>query len=685
MTIGIRVIAIFLILSHHVYGQSDWKVFSNTGRINGITTHDNLAYVSTRSGLLIIDHISGEEEFITTDDTKLAGSDLSLTVGMDNGHYWVTNSVGTIYYSDGENIDSLIDIRPSDMLHHQNKLWFISSGNLYSFDQEIETHYDLFPRGVEYMFVDNADQLWVQVEGCLALYDGKDIIDKILIDNFQDRESVEGYYIDKHLNHWLCIEDDDKIFTIKVYRDGVWTSYEIGENIYFEDFFEDGVNDILFTQRNMIGTIKSNQLTLDSTHLFLPEFEGGEARLHHVESDNTMWFSYTNYREATKILRVTPSGKTEYGLKNSFLTAFPSDIQKDCEDNIYCVSGSTVLKYDDDWSPVEVDLSNPSCDMRQLSINPNSCEVWAFSNTPDCSSMWNLSNETIQEVILSDSYCYSFKHDSNGILYAKCNNRLVRVSDLGVVNRVEEPGAPSHISQFTIGRSGALWAVGRDTDFNSMLFKYKNETWTSYEYEEQETLFLYEDSTEQLWVLDYLEILSFDPGTTAWTKHEALEDFFNVDIHHIHDIIEDSNNNFWFASYRGLVFWDRDKIVTYDIHNSDIHTNSMGDLNFAGGNLWMRHSEGLTRMKLDLEDTATQDLKGSNTNYSIYPNPSSGTVFLTNTLQHRTKIEIFNVQGGLISSQISDVQEYRLDLETGVYWIRLSGDSDQSVHKVIVI
>ena len=71
--------------------------------------------------------------------------------------------------------------------------------------------------------------------------------------------------------------------------------------------------------------------------------------------------------------------------------------------------------------------------------------------------------------------------------------------------------------------------------------------------------------------------------------------------------------------------------------------------------------------------------------YKLYPNPSSGSFTLTNPQLDERQIDIYTLSGELVSSHNSESENFTLNLEAGVYWVKIEWDTGQAVEKVVVL
>ncbi|MDR0681995.1 MAG: T9SS type A sorting domain-containing protein [Dysgonamonadaceae bacterium] len=87
-------------------------------------------------------------------------------------------------------------------------------------------------------------------------------------------------------------------------------------------------------------------------------------------------------------------------------------------------------------------------------------------------------------------------------------------------------------------------------------------------------------------------------------------------------------------------------------------------------------------------EQAVASQKTGNIDFSVYPNPNDGnfTVEVTGNMQACT-LEIFNVSGrimGKVDCNAKSVTVNRLDLPSGIYYLRFATENESIVKKIIV-
>ena len=154
------------------------------------------------------------------------------------------------------------------------------------------------------------------------------------------------------------------------------------------------------------------------------------------------------------------------------------------------------------------------------------------------------------------------------------------------------------------------------------------------------------------------------------------------------DMRKDKYGNYWLSTESsGIVRWDGEENICFvNTRNSDILSNECYDLEMINGDeLWINHRSGLSKMKVDSIFTLPKINNSDEFLYTLYPNPSSGQITLTNPNLRERQVDIYSWRGVLLSSQRSLDVEWSTTLEAGVYFIRIREGESETVEKVVVM
>jgi len=69
----------------------------------------------------------------------------------------------------------------------------------------------------------------------------------------------------------------------------------------------------------------------------------------------------------------------------------------------------------------------------------------------------------------------------------------------------------------------------------------------------------------------------------------------------------------------------------------------------------------------------------------LYPNPTTGQFFLSFSDIEERRIELYNLEGTILRSEITRTQKWSADLLPGCYLVRMSGADGEAVEKVVVL
>ncbi|HKC69270.1 MAG TPA: T9SS type A sorting domain-containing protein [Bacteroidia bacterium] len=126
----------------------------------------------------------------------------------------------------------------------------------------------------------------------------------------------------------------------------------------------------------------------------------------------------------------------------------------------------------------------------------------------------------------------------------------------------------------------------------------------------------------------------------------------------------------------GLIVWNARSILTNHFNAPQVYPNDCPTL---GDGERVQNTTNITKVI------------GNNNQLSLYPNPSTGKLYISNfdANQKTASIEITDITGKLIAKQQSNISnslvELNLDVNNGVYFVKVVADSGkQQVQKLII-
>jgi len=192
---------------------------------------------------------------------------------------------------------------------------------------------------------------------------------------------------------------------------------------------------------------------------------------------------------------------------------------------------------------------------------------------------------------------------------------------------------------------------------------------------------MYSDTIGQLWVGYQNDLLRYNDNEL--TKFEFTEEEIPGNIIGMH---KDKYGHYWMATdSAGIVRWDQETVHVFNTSNG-LTANTCFNLEIINGEeLWVNHRHGLSKMKIDSLYIPPPPQDTTALQYTLYPNPSSGHVSLTNPISVERSIDVYTVGGALVSSHISDIKVWTTTLETGVYVLIITEGETQTIEKLVVL
>ncbi len=390
------------------------------------------------------------------------------------------------------------------------------------------------------------------------------------------------------------------------------------------------------------------------------------------------------------ILAFGLDGQSEW---ETFTMSTLGRFESDCVGNLYVYRNGDILKYDGSWNQFNYETIDTNCTIEGLIINPMTCELWGYDDERDCNFLFTINDTTVRQAdVLKTSGVRSISFDEDNNVYVSATVECYWIDDGGRTHNIDTPlGSTEKIHYAT---DNSLWILGQNGS-PAQIARLKDEEWTLWTDSELpiqslHKYWLYEDNFENIWLnVDQDFLLKYNGE--IWEQIEM--EFLNAD--NFKDLIQDYSNSYWVSSNIGLVQWDGQNDYTiYDVTNSDILSTFCGLLETANDSiLWIQHSSGFSKMKIDGITSSTKDTQKPNTNhsqFSLYPNPTHSSFTLSFPHIEQRQVEIFNTTGQLVyTKQTNDLSLEVSSLasnvfKAGCYWVRVSGASGEAVEKVIL-
>ena len=680
---------ILFLLANSLTSQSNWEVFTTVHAPQELEFVADTAYVTTGGGLLTINLETGEEEMTIHRGNGLKSLDLEEIEILDNGTMYISAD-RALYFYDGENYNyydilpsnKVIDI-PEQLVVDEDRLWFSLRGNLVSLMNDNFIEHDLGFTGtlVGHNFDNNGD-LWL-ISDSLSHYRGEILQERVSIPEWNSNTNLNTYYIDSDDRHWLGVYyRGPQEYFILTYKDEVWSSYQVPSEVY--KFFEIEPGKISFSLRAMYGRINDPEVILDSLQQLYPlssQYSGFE-RILNFEQDSIPWIATFNDDQEYQIYRYKSGDVKGYGKNDVYHTSRPVSLATDCSD-IYVIESDEVQSYQNaDWVDFELEFNNPECQFLRLATNPYTCDVWGFSDNFGCKELWWIEDGNLRIVdILLDDHCDAISFDPEQNVYVACAGILNRIDAQGASHDYQYPSEVNAVYHVLYATVGHLWVLTNGSSSGKRaLYQIKDDIWIKHESEFLDVFgisdWLYEDRVGNLWLKEDHALLKYTGS-----------DWERFPFPFVQDIIQDTDDYYWVAmDINGLIKWDLNDVTRFNRENSNISSDNCLELELVQDSLlWIRHYHGLSKLNVSQSTNTTEAIPHDPSPYKLYPNPTPNRLTLTNPLLDSRRINIFAINGELVTSTITSTALWTTTLEAGIYWVKLEWETGQAIEKVVVL
>lgn len=707
--------------------NSQWRHYTSGQHITNIVEDNQNIWFGTTGGLLKINKLTGIKKFYTKANSAIPFNDFYGMLIDKQGNLWLERYDRIAKY-DGitwtdYNIRNSILNRQHDyvslVLDSLGNIWFGTYfDGMLKYDGQNMTYMDsckidghinkLF--GTHKMAVDSMERIWIDNSFCVYIFNGDSMISDT-IDPFSGLYSSGNksiFKFDKQNRLWVTIYDFVGSPGMVSYRDGNgWHLISDTNNLSLRttDFADMG-NGIMYFATGDKGIIKydGNQFTpfLNKSNSIL---DTNAITKLYLDSQGILWIG-------------TFAGLYKY--QNNMLSKVKiPDSNLPTNDFIFMMTknGTKYLSYYPNY--MSFSQSNK---IKALRISGNDT---VYFNTPfliphkhfedSIGNIWFLTNygmvkmvDTIMTIYNKPLWLDTISYYLMDFSYDKKNKKFwlsgqgLLVSFDGITYKKEADFLfPwSNLVSVFADSLGGVW-VGT----NGMgIYKYKNESWTSYNY--SWTLYndyiriIKEDKNHNIWFSNlYGKIAKYN--YKKWTVYNGNNSGL-PSYAWIHDFIFDKDNKLYIGTSEcGIYTYDGNNWDSLNKFNSDLPFRYAGNFSFdSNDNLWMQSNclcvYNPNGVVLSAK-TLPKEVSIGTSKLIIYPNPASSQINIRMDKKLRSfNLSVYDLQGKrLVQKNYSNNSHKIVNLETenllnGVYLVVVrSGDKvywdKLVVHKLIPI
>lgn len=684
---------LLVVLITPLKAQSDWEHFIARGQSLDVEIYNNTAYVATRSGLLTVNLDTKEETLIHPGNHTVPVQGFREIEILDNGDMWLSSAQdGYLYYYDGETFtphcDSISLI--SNLVFANDRLWFMSGGAL---DYPILNQASLFSLtgnqcinhgdlDIYSLTSDPNDNFWIVTREAIKQFDGEHIVDSIPLPH--QIYTIYDHFIDSENRHW--VSTDLSVPYLFVYENEDWiTSFT---SHFVQNFYELEPNKIsaLLLDNRFIEFVDYQQQEVELSSP-LPD----ESNVLLLENEESIWFNTEVMFHTSRLFWSRPDTILEFGTHEDVLPSTVVDISQDCDGNLISANRLSLQKYiEEEWQTIPLVSNNENCYLGRFIKNPFNCETWLGGIGNNCLSIWKLNENTLIEAEILPQYrLVLFRDQIDNLYFTTPNPAMIhKIDTAGIYTTFSVPNSISALNLHFFSSGKLVLTSFDDAPSQSRSIRIlENEVWSELDLSGlafnnlSPVGLIYQDSEGNLWFHENTGLIKYDGENVFYFP-------LGMELTHTNrtNIVEDSNGDFWIATWRdGLIRWNPNSTTLFTTSNSDLLSNSCRELQIIDDDLWVNHYYGITKFKIDEISSTTNESDTKTLDYSLYPNPSSGQISLTNPLLEERTIDIFTISGVLVSSHTNADAVWRTTLEPGVYWVTLRQPSGRAVEKVVVL
>lgn len=391
---------------------------------------------------------------------------------------------------------------------------------------------------------------------------------------------------------------------------------------------------------------------------------------------------------------------TNYTTADGLVSNFVECIAVDINDNIWFGTSAGVQMFDGtNWTSYSLSThpSMPSDNIKVISAMSNG-DIWIGTDFGasrfDGINWTTYTTSTMQSIPLISNQIKSINEEpSTGVVWIGTNQGVTPLDLSGVTNSLSL-GSPdlhwSGVNSTSFDSNGDIW-------FSSPLggiTSYDGVNYTTYDTSNgllsQYATDLIIDNQDNKWVGTSSGVSVLDASNTSFTQYTRMYIMPPPDtLNPVVDLVIDSWGRIWASIYvgylseGGIAYWDG--VLWHDFHVSDglVGPNVKGLAIDSQDNVWLATTTGVSKISAlpsSLNETSILT-------FSIFPNPSSDVLYLSNVGEPMHKLRMYNNLGALIYTANIMKSKYYFDvsfLSQGLYYIDIQLSESVIRRKIII-
>jgi len=680
-----------------------WIPHQSPQKINDLVDNGSELIMATDYGLVIMNKITLEKTTFTKRNSKLANNRISSITAAPNGDIYLSTDQ-TIGKFDGSDITE-IEI-PAGLKTNVNTLQF--------FDVEVASNGDLWIGSSEGIF-HKKGQNWSKY-GKTELGEFFFKVWDIEIDSKGDVFAGTQVGVHKFENNsWSHISKDDSLqgyrnaelffsksgdlffggdLTKTARYDGTnWEVYNQGSGTDRVQFVEDIDSNIYMSANGMVFQLNNSTWNTytDSQTLAMEDLIVYEDSYYYIDTQNQRWFCNNIYLSvsdkgtirSTSISSNTLEANSIKGMHNGRNRKLFFIMEKSATWSI------AVIDPQGNWSSLELpDGLNWIFGINDILFLADD-DIWLTSYeglTHYDGKTWSTNKLLINGKQLAIN--------SQGKIYVLASKRIYIVEN-GNVSEFTPTNSPLSDLEATSGlgidANDNLWIASFDWSGNSKIQKVDtDEKWTTFDHTNHPSIDqpvgeFHFDNNGNTWISAKVGAIKFDGENFT---NPIKENISNLENYKASSIESDSEGRMYFAHQYGVTtlldsVWG--ELLIDDVPHKKTSAKTTLKFDDAGTLWWASNMTGLYSYT-----TATPAAIFSNyelaSNFSIYPNPSSGTLNFKNIDADEASIKIYTTLGKLVYSndKLNPNSPIQLNQSPGMYLVVIKNSNSTFTQKLIL-
>ena len=692
---------VILVVFSFVTNAQNWVSYQSPQQVNDLVDNGSELIMATDAGLVVMNKTTLEKTTYNTSNSNLDHNQINAITQASNGDIYFVTDVVSLGIYDGEDFK---DVKiPESVITNINTMQLLDVEVAANGDLWVGTSEGIISRqGQNWAKYDRTDlgeffRVWdVEIDSDGDVFAGaQNGVHKFENDSWSHiskNDSIEGYR-----NAELFFSKSGDLFfgggLDKTARyDGTnWEIYNQGSGGDRMQFVEDKDSNVYMNLASSIFQLENNtwKTYTDSQTLAMNDLIVYEGSYYYIDTQNQRWFYNNIYLSVSNKGAIRSTSISSNGIEYNNVSALHKGKNGDI---FFGMNTSTqsiaVLDTKGNWSSI-----NFPSDMTYWPISGNLLfladdDVWLSSNK----GLYHYDGNdwTFTEV----AGCSRLATDSKGKIYAAATGRIYIVEDGNISEYSSSNSAISGleiISGLGVGTNDNLWIASFSWSGEASIQKVDTKgNWTTYDHTNHPVIDqpkgdFHFDKNGNIWISAKVGAIKFDGKNFT---NPIKENISNLSNNKASSIESDSEGRMYFAHQYGVTtlldsVWG--ELLIDDVPNKKTSANTNIKFDDAGTLWWASNFSGVYSYTPETAASIFSSIERT-TDFSIYPNPSKGTINFSTKHIGNSSIKIYNRIGELVytNDNLNTNSPLELNESPGIYVLVLETNNSTSAIKFIL-